>query len=96
LSRALIAFGRGAVEWLSGWGRAFKKMFYLPEAHTDFLFSVIGEGLGLVGTTTVILLFMVLVWRAFVIGQMAESNSTRFAAFLAYGIGIWFAFAGLQ
>jgi len=92
LSQALIAFGRG--EWSGvGLGSSIQKMFYLPEAHTDFLFSVIGEELGLVGTTTVILLFMVLVWRAFVIGQMAESNSTRFAAFLAYGIGIWF---GLQ
>jgi cell division protein FtsW len=45
------------------------------------------------GTTSVILLFMVLVWRAFVIGRMAENSSTRFSAFLAYGIGIWF---GLQ
>lgn len=92
LSQALIAFGRG--EWSGvGLGSSIQKMFYLPEAHTDFLFSIIGEELGLVGTTSVILLFMVLVWRAFVIGQLAEHSGTRFSAFLAYGIGIWF---GLQ
>jgi cell division protein FtsW len=92
LTQALIAFGRG--EWSGvGLGSSIQKMFYLPEAHTDFLFSVIGEELGLLGTTTVIFLFMVIVWRAFVIGQLAERAGTRFSAFLAYGIGIWF---GLQ
>jgi cell division protein FtsW len=92
LSQALIAFGRG--EWSGvGLGSSIQKMYYLPEAHTDFLFSVIGEELGLLGTTAVIFLFMVVVWRAFVIGQLAERAGTRFAAFLAYGIGIWF---GLQ
>jgi cell division protein FtsW len=92
LTQALIAFGRG--EWTGvGLGSSIQKMFYLPEAHTDFLFSVIGEELGFMGTTSVILLFMVLVWRAFVIGQQAEHSGTRFSAFLAYGIGIWF---GLQ
>ncbi|MGZ8215816.1 putative lipid II flippase FtsW [Methylomagnum sp.] len=92
LSQALIAFGRG--EWSGvGLGSSIQKMFYLPEAHTDFLFSVIGEELGLLGAATVILLFMVIVWRAFVIGQLAERAGTRFSAFLAYGIGIWF---GLQ
>ena len=92
LTQALIAFGRG--EWTGvGLGSSIQKMFYLPEAHTDFLFSVIGEELGFMGTTSVILLFMILVWRAFVIGQMAEQSGTRFSAFLAYGIGIWF---GLQ
>jgi cell division protein FtsW len=92
LTQALIAFGRG--EWSGvGLGSSVQKMFYLPEAHTDFLFSVIGEELGLAGTTAVILLFMVLVWRAFVIGRLAEECGTRFSAFLAYGIGVWF---GLQ
>ena len=92
LTQALIAFGRG--EWSGvGLGSSIQKMFYLPEAHTDFLFSVIGEELGLLGTMSVIFLFMVIVWRAFVIGQLAERAGTRFSAFLAYGIGIWF---GLQ
>ena len=92
LTQALIAFGRG--EWDGvGLGSSIQKMFYLPEAHTDFLFSVIGEELGLLGTASVILLFMVIVWRAFLIGQLAECAGNRFSAFLAYGIGIWF---GLQ
>ncbi len=92
LTQALIAFGRG--EWTGvGLGSSVQKLFYLPEAHTDFLFSVIGEELGLLGACAVILLFSVIVWRAFVIGQMAERQDMRFAAFLAYGIGIWF---GLQ
>jgi cell division protein FtsW len=92
LTQALIAFGRG--EWLGvGLGSSIQKLFYLPEAHTDFLFSVIGEELGLLGTATVIVLFMIIVWRAFVIGQLAERSGTRFSAFIAYGIGIWF---GLQ
>lgn len=92
LAQALIAFGRG--EWDGvGLGSSVQKLFYLPEAHTDFLFSVIGEELGLVGVTTVIVLFMLIVWRSFVIGQLAELAGLRFAAFLAYGIGIWF---GLQ
>jgi cell division protein FtsW len=92
LTQALIAFGRG--EWLGvGLGSSVQKLFYLPEAHTDFLFSIIGEELGLLGATSVIFLFMIVVWRAFVIGQLAERVGLRFAAFLAYGIGIWF---GLQ
>ena len=92
LSQALIAFGRG--EWNGvGLGSSIQKMFYLPEAHTDFLFSVIGEELGLIGTSTVILLFMLMVWRAFVIGRLAERAGNRFSAFVAYGIGTWF---GLQ
>lgn len=92
LTQALIAFGRG--EWNGvGLGSSIQKLFYLPEAHTDFLFSVIGEELGLLGTTTVIFLFMIVVWRAFVIGKLAERVGNRFAAFVAYGIGIWF---GLQ
>lgn len=89
LSQALIAFGRG--EWMGvGLGSSIQKMFYLPEAHTDFLFSVIGEELGLFGTTSVIVLFMLLVWRSFVIGRLAELSGTRFSAYLAYGIGVWF------
>lgn len=92
LTQALIAFGRG--EWTGvGLGSSVQKLFYLPEAHTDFLFSVIGEELGLLGACSVILLFTIIVWRAFVIGQMAERQDLRFGAFLAYGIGVWF---GLQ
>jgi cell division protein FtsW len=91
LVQALISFGRG--EWLGvGLGSGIQKLFYLPEAHTDFLFSVIGEELGLLGVVTVIGLFSLLVWRAFAIGLAAEQANQRFSAFIAYGLGIWFGF----
>ena len=92
LTQALIAFGRG--EWMGvGLGSSVQKLFFLPEAHTDFLFSVIGEELGLMGAFLVIFLFAIIVWRAFVIGRLAERVGNTFAAFIAYGLGIWF---GLQ
>jgi len=92
LTQALIAFGRG--EWFGvGLGSSVQKLFYLPEAHTDFLFSVIGEELGLLGASFVILLFCAIVWRAFVIGRLAARSNKLFASYLAYGLGIWF---GLQ
>ncbi len=88
LSHALIAFGRG--EWTGvGLGNSVQKLFYLPEAHTDFILAVIGEELGLMGTLTVIALFCIIVWRAFAIAAQAESLSHRFAAYVAYGIGLW-------
>lgn len=92
LTQALIAFGRG--EWFGvGLGSSIQKLFYLPEAHTDFLMSVLGEELGLLGTLTVITLFTLLVVRAFLIGRRAEHAQKTFGAYLAYGIGIWL---GLQ
>ncbi|MDP3878080.1 MAG: putative lipid II flippase FtsW [Methylobacter sp.] len=91
LVQALISFGRG--EWLGvGLGSGIQKLFYLPEAHTDFLFSVIGEELGLLGVVTVIGLFSLLAWRTFTIGVAAEQADLRFSAFVAYGLGIWFGF----
>ncbi len=91
LVQALISFGRG--EWLGvGLGSGIQKLFYLPEAHTDFLFSVIAEELGFVGVVTVIGLFSLLVWRAFAIAVAAEQAGQRFSAFIAYGLGIWFGF----
>lgn len=91
LVQALISFGRG--EWLGvGLGSGIQKLFYLPEAHTDFLFSVIGEELGLLGVVTVIGLFSLLVWRAFQVAVAAEKAGQRFSAFVAYGLGIWFGF----
>lgn len=92
LTQALIAFGRG--EWYGvGLGSGIQKLFYLPEAHTDFLYSVLGEELGLIGTSFVIVLFSIVVWRAFVIARKADLVGTRFSVHLAYGLGIWF---GLQ
>jgi len=87
LTQALIAFGRG--DWFGvGLGSSVQKLFYLPEAHTDFVFSVFAEEFGLLGTTILILLFSFLVWRAFVIGHIAERMGKPFAAYLAYGIGL--------
>ncbi|MCX7097111.1 MAG: putative lipid II flippase FtsW [Methylococcales bacterium] len=91
LVHALISFGRGELLGV-GLGSGIQKLFYLPEAHTDFLFSVIAEELGLLGVLSVIGLFSVLVWRAFEIGVAAEKVGERFSAFIAYGLGIWFGF----
>ncbi|NOX92672.1 MAG: putative lipid II flippase FtsW, partial [Gammaproteobacteria bacterium] len=92
LTQALIAFGRG--EWMGvGLGSSVQKLFYLPEAHTDFLFAVLAEELGLIGVVLVIGLFVLIVWRAFVVGQSAAQGGNRFGAYTAYGIGIWL---GLQ
>jgi cell division protein FtsW len=91
LSNALIAFGRG--EWSGvGLGEGVQKLFYLPEAHNDFLIAVIGEEFGLLGTVAIILLFAFICWRAFRIGAMAEKHSRRFAVYIAYGGGLWIGF----
>jgi len=88
LSQALIAFGRG--EWTGvGLGNGIQKQFYLPEAHTDFVMAVIGEELGLLGTLLVICMFAVIVWRAYAIGVRAELRGDRYAAYVAYGLGLW-------
>ncbi len=88
LSHALIAFGRG--EWLGvGLGASVEKLFYLPEAHTDFLLAVIGEELGFAGVLIVIGLFAWLVLRAFAIGRQAAALERPFAALVAQGIAIW-------
>jgi cell division protein FtsW len=88
LSHALIAFGRG--EWLGvGLGGSVEKLFYLPEAHTDFLMAVIAEELGLVGVAAVIALFALLVIRSFRIGRDAAFSDRNFSALVAQGIGVW-------
>ncbi len=88
LSHALIAFGRG--EWLGvGLGGSVEKLFYLPEAHTDFLLSVLAEELGFAGVATVIVLFIWLITRAFFIGRLAARLDSPFSALVAQGIGIW-------
>jgi len=87
LTQALIAFGRG--EWVGvGLGNSIQKLFYLPEVHTDFVFAVIGEEVGLIGTIGVIALFVFLVWRIFYLGGAAERANLMFAAYLTYGIGL--------
>ncbi len=88
LSHALIAFGRG--EWLGlGLGGSIEKLFYLPEAHTDFLLAVIAEEFGFVGVVAVIALFGWLVAKAFLIGRRAAQLERNFCALVAQGIGIW-------
>jgi cell division protein FtsW len=90
LSHSLIAFGRG--EWLGvGLGASVEKLFYLPEAHTDFLLAVIAEELGFAGVFVVIALFLFLVHRAFAVGRQAASLERYFAALVAQGIGLWLA-----
>ncbi|WED43228.1 putative lipid II flippase FtsW [Legionella cardiaca] len=92
LTQSLIAFGRGG--WLgTGLGDSVQKLFYLPEAHTDFLFAVLAEELGLVGVMLVLILYSILVIRGLMIGFTAYNQERLFAAFTAYGLTFWL---GLQ
>ena len=85
--QSLIAFGRG--DWSGvGLGNSIQKQFYLPEAHTDFVFAILAEEFGLIGTLVVVSLFSVLVYRAIRIGYLAEKKQQLFSAYFAYGIGI--------
>ena len=91
LSHALIAFGRG--EWFGvGLGASVEKLFYLPEAHTDFLLAVIAEELGFVGVVAVVGLFAVLTWRCFMVGRQALLLDRVYSGLIAQGFGIWFGF----
>jgi cell division protein FtsW len=92
LTQALIAIGRGELFGV-GIGASIQKLFYLPEAHTDFIFAVLAEEFGLAGVIAVLLLFLLMVTRIMVIGIMAHRNNRPFAGFVAYGIGLWL---GLQ
>jgi len=92
LTQALIAVGRGELFGV-GLGASIQKLFYLPEAHTDFIFAVLAEEFGLMGVVTVLVLFSLLVTRVMVIGVMAHRRQRPFAGFLAYGVGMWI---GLQ
>ena len=87
LTQSLIAIGRGG--WFGvGLGEGVQKLFYLPEAHTDFLFAVLAEEFGLIGTLTVVGLYTFIVLRSISIGRRAEAAESRFAAYVAYGIGL--------
>ena len=76
---------------VNGLGNSIQKLYFLPEAHNDFVLAIIGEELGLVGVVAVIALFCVLVVQALSIGKLAQSKNRLFAAFLAYGLGLLFA-----
>ena len=87
LTQALIAFGRG--EWIGlGLGNSIQKLFFLPEAHTDFLFSIVAEEMGIIGAGLVILLFAGLVIRGLAIGNAARRQELPFHAYLAYGLSL--------
>lgn len=88
LTQSLIAIGGGSW-WGVGLGESVQKLFYLPEAHNDFLFAVLAEELGLVGIVLVVALFAFLVYRGFRIGARAAEAGNQFAANLAYGLTIW-------
>ena len=92
LTQSLIAFGRGG--WFGlGLGESVQKLFYLPESHTDFLFAVLAEELGLLGILLVLILYSILVTRGLMIGFRAYTQTRFFAAYTAYGITFWL---GLQ
>jgi len=92
LTQSLIAIGSGS--WLgAGLGGSVQKLFYLPEAHNDFLFAVFAEEFGFAGVVVLVGLFTLLVWRCFVIALRAERGGHAFGSHVAFGIGIWI---GLQ
>jgi len=92
LTQSLIAIGRG--EWFGvGLGNGVQKLFYLPEAHTDFVFAVFAEEFGLAGSFILIGLFVTLLWRVFRLAMHASKTDRCFEAYLAIGIGTWL---GLQ
>ena len=87
LTQSLIAIGSGG--WFgSGLGGSVQKLFYLPEAHTDFLFAIFAEEFGLAGTVLLISLYAVFALRCFAISKMALLGQQAFGAYLAYGVGL--------
>ena len=92
LTQSLIAIGSGSISGV-GLGSSVQKLFYLPEAHTDFLFAVLCEELGLIGALVLICTYSYIVWRSFRLARIADEQGNRFAGFIALGIGGWI---GLQ
>ena len=88
LTQSLIAIGRG--EWFGvGLGESVQKLFYLPEAHTDFVFAVYAEEFGLLGSLILIALFLALLWRIFRLAMRAADAERFFEAYIAIGLGTW-------
>lgn len=94
LTQSLMAFGRGEF-WGQGLGNSVQKLEYLPEAHTDFIFSILGEELGYIGVVLALLMVFFVAFRAMSIGRKALEIDHRFSGFLACSIGIWFSFQAL-
>ena len=92
LTQSLIAIGRG--EWFGvGLGSSIQKLYYLPEAHTDFVFAVLAEEFGLVGVVAIVLAFLVLMLRSLRLARIAADAGMPLHACLAAGFGVWI---GLQ
>ncbi|HBS26734.1 MAG TPA: cell division protein FtsW, partial [Gammaproteobacteria bacterium] len=72
-----------------GLGGSVQKLFYLPEAHNDFMFAILAEELGLMGVIAVLFLYTYAIWRAFAIGITAEKVGHVFGAYVAFGVGLW-------
>lgn len=94
LTQSLIAFGRGGF-FGTGLGNSVQKLLYLPEPHTDFLYAVLAEELGMMGALGILLLFSLLVWRALALGRKAILRGKPFAGFVAFGIGLWIGFQAI-
>lgn len=88
LTNSLIAIGSGGIFGV-GLGESIQKLFYLPEAHTDFIFAIIAEELGLMGTVLILSLYGLLISRIFVIGFKAIRSELMFQGYLCISIGIW-------
>ena len=87
LAQSLIAIGRG--DWLGvGLGGSVQKLFYLPEAHTDFIFAVMAEEFGVLGTTLTIVLFGIVVFKAIAMGPRASALGMPFQGLVSTGIGL--------
>lgn len=94
LTQSLMAFGRGEL-WGQGLGNSIQKLEYLPEAHTDFIFSVLAEELGYIGVVLVLLMLFFVAFRSMMIGKRALDAKQHFSGYLACSIGIWFTFQAL-
>jgi cell division protein FtsW len=90
LSQSLIGFGRG--EWFGlGLGNSIQKLFFLPEAHTDFIFSIVAEEFGFIGAIIVVLVFAALIYKAFSLAKKAINQDSGFACYIAFGVGVMLA-----
>jgi cell division protein FtsW len=89
LTQALIAIGNGGI-FGEGLGGSIQKLFYLTEAHNDFVFSVLAEELGLIGIAILLCAYFVFIWRCFSLASSAQKQHMTFAQNIAYGCGVWF------
>lgn len=88
LTQSLIAIGSGGLFGV-GLGASVQKLFYLPEAHTDFVFAVFAEEFGLVGSALLILLFSLLVWRILRVARDSAERDRYYQAYMTFGIAVW-------